>query len=103
MSRWFPRFTLAALALPFALTAQAGNNPHYRATLNGVDELPVNASPAGGTALIEFDTSDNTLKIQAEFADLLGKTTGARLDASPGRPMTALLSGFPVGVKSGKY
>lgn len=84
----------------------------YSTSLLGSLEVPPNASPATGTALITVDTTGGTMHIDTSFSGLLGTTTVGHIhccttlpDAGTAPPATQVPSfvGFPVGVTAGAY
>lgn len=84
----------------------------YTATLNGPNESPVNASPGIGNALVDIDTSLQTMHVVASFSGLLGNTTASHIHAATTVPgtgtagvatTTPYFTGFPIGVTSGAY
>jgi hypothetical protein len=106
-----PMSAVAALALAaaLALPAQAAII-EYEATLNGLQEVPPNASPGTGTAEVTIDTQANTMRVQASFSGLLSNTTNAHIHccALPGfsagvATTTPTFPGFPGGVTAGIY
>ena len=58
----------------------------YRAVLEGVQEVPPNASPADGTALLYFDEVTKVLTYSVTFSGLVGTETAAHIHgpAPPG-------------------
>lgn len=99
--------SVAALALPVsaeaAVTVRSG-------MLSGAQEVPANASPGQGFALVTFDDATNLLSVQATFANLIGNTTVAHIHccAGPGANAgvatpTPSFPGFPIGVTFGSY
>ncbi|MBX3615588.1 MAG: CHRD domain-containing protein [Nitrosomonas sp.] len=82
----------------------------YAAPLLGSSEVPANASPATGSVLVTIDFDLVTMRVEANFNDLLGITTAAHIHCciDPGSNVgvaTELPSftGFPLGVTSGSY
>lgn len=82
----------------------------YTTTMNGLNEAPPNASPGIGSATLTFDTTLNTMRVEATFSGLLGTTTACHVHAATAVPgagtagvATQLPSftGFPLGVTSG--
>jgi hypothetical protein len=104
---------LAAAAIVFAVTLPAAaHEAQYRATLSGGAEIPTNASPATGSALVTVDFDLLTMEVQVSFADLLANTTASHIHcctASPGAANVGVattlptFTGFPLGVTSGSY
>jgi hypothetical protein len=115
MHRRIPRFTRAHLGLAAALLLAAAVPAsatilHYRGLLNGLNEVPVNASPGVGVAEITIDDVANTMRVQASFSGLLGNTTACHIHAPTAvaltgtagvATMTPAFTGFPLGVTSG--
>jgi hypothetical protein len=98
-----------------ALAAAAPAQAHliqYTADLTGGAEIPANASPGTGTALITVDFDTLMMTVEANFTGLLGNTTASHIHcctAVPGASnvgvatMTPSFAGFPLGVTSGTY
>ncbi len=91
--------------------AQAANVT-YIATLTGAAELPPNASPATGNAIVDLDVAAHTMRVRVAFSGLLGMTSAAHIHAPtavPGSGNTGVattvptFAGFPLGVTSGSY
>ena len=109
---------MRALTLALALTAAAVGTPAAAATfvfnafLNGPNEAAPNASPGTGFSKLFLDTDAHTMRITAEFEDLLGNTTAAHVHGPTAAPNTGAspiatelpsFTGFPLGVKFGSY
>lgn len=107
---------MRSLTLALALSAVAIAGPAlattyvFEAYLNGANEEPSNLSPGFGYSRLYLDTGANTLRITAEFQDLVGPTTAAHVHgptAAPGvglapvATQTPSFAGFPLGVTSG--
>jgi hypothetical protein len=99
------------LAVAAAMPA-AAHEAVYRAVLTGSSEIPPNASPGTGTALITVDFDLFTMEVQVSFADLVGTTTASHIHcctATPGSGNVGVatvlpsFTGFPLGVTSGTY
>jgi hypothetical protein len=82
----------------------------YTATLSGPAESPPNASPGTGLAIVTFDATANTLRVQITFSGLLAPTTASHIHAATAVPGTGTAGvatllpafpGFPLGVTSG--
>ena len=117
------RWMAFGLALIAAAAAQA---PGARAALitfatplSGPNEVPPNASPGTGTAIITIDDVANSIRFQVGFDNLVGttgtsKSTVAHVHCCTINPFditqtaipaidTPTLPGFPAGVTSGTY
>jgi hypothetical protein len=90
----------------------AAHEALYRATLTGTAEIPSNASPGTGIALITLDFDTLMMDVQVSFAGLLGTTTASHIHcctATPGANNVGVatvlpsFTGFPSGVSSGTY
>jgi hypothetical protein len=84
----------------------------YEARLSGSAEVPANASPGTGFAVVIVDTVAQTMEVQVEFSGLTGNTTASHIHcctATPGSgnagvaTTTPTFPGFPLGVTSGTY
>jgi CHRD domain/PEP-CTERM motif len=84
----------------------------FDAFLSGPNESPANTSPGTGFALVNFDSSLNTLQVQVLFAGLTTGTTASHIHAATSSPFTGTagvatttptFAGFPLGVTSGSY
>ncbi len=92
----------------FAALPVAAHDAQYSATLTGGAEIPANASPATGTALITVDFDTLMMDVQISFAGLLGTTTASHIHCCGTGNLgvaTTLptFTGFPLGVTSGTY
>lgn len=108
---------LAALAIAAAAVPATAAVLLYRADLSGPAEDPPNASPATGSALVTFDTVENTMRVQLDFSGLQGLTRAAHIHcctALPGQGSVGVAThlpnfpGFPrdldgTGVTAGNY
>ena len=103
-------FLLAAATIG-PLTATA-HELEYGAFLSGPNESPPNASPGTGAVRVTIDLDLFTMRIEADFEDLLGTTTAAHIHAPTSIPLsgtagvatqTPSFEGFPTGVTSGTY
>lgn len=109
---------MRALTLALALAACGAGGPAVAATyvfeadLNGANEASPNASPGFGYSRLYLDTDAHTLRITAEFQDLIGNTTAAHVHgptAAPGAGVAAVATqtpsfvGFPLGVTAGNW
>ena len=99
------------LLLGFAALGARADVITLQASLLGIAEVPPNASPATGSALIELDLDAQTLHVVATFAGLLGTTTNAHIHCCTTTPggtagvatMVPSFAGFPLGVTSGSF
>ena len=82
----------------------------YQANLDGPSEPTI--SPGTGTALVDYDNTAHTLRVQATFTGLLGTVTASHIHSATAVPgtgtagvatMTPTFVGFPSGVTSGTY
>ena len=82
----------------------------YSTPMDGASESPPNASPGTGFARVDYDNVAHTMRVQANFSDLLGTTTAAHIHAPTAAPFTSTagvatqlpsFTGFPLGVTSG--
>ncbi len=108
--RALPVILLLAVAIP----TQAATYT-FTVSMNGANEVPPNASPGTGSALVVFDNVAHTLSLNITFSNL--STTGSGTTAShihcctaaPGTgtagvaTTTPTFAGFPLGVTSGTY
>lgn len=101
--------TLAALVL---VQAAYSATLTYDAPLAGTSEVPPNASPGTGEAIVIIDTVAQTMEVKVTFSGLLGTTTASHIHcctASPGTGNAGVATtvptfpGFPLGVTSGTY
>lgn len=79
-------------------------------TLTGSQEVPPNASPGIGSALVILDTTTNLLTINTSFAGLLSPTVAAHIHCCTPPGANAIVAtqvptfpGFPLGVTTGTY
>lgn len=84
----------------------------FSAHMDGPSESPAVPSPGVGDALITWDTVAHTMRVQANFADLIGPTTASHIHCCTTVPLTGTagvatvtpsFTGFPLGVTSGTY
>lgn len=111
------RHAIAALSIASVLVfgwASGANATVFYTHLNGANEFPANASPATGTARVDFDPVTHQMHVEIDFSGLLGNTTASHIHcctASPGNILqtagvattTPNFPGFPLGVTSGSY
>ena len=103
--------TIAATLFVAPVTSEAATLT-YVATLSGAAEVPSNASPGTGLAIVTIDTVANTMEVNVTFSGLTGTTTASHIHcctASPGTgnagvaTTTPTFTSFPLGVTSGTY
>jgi len=82
----------------------------FTTTLTGSQEVPPNASPGIGTALVTVDTVTNLMTVNASFAGLLSPTTASHIHCCTGPGFNAGVAtavpsfpGFPLGATTGTY
>ena len=84
----------------------------YTAQLSGPNESPPVASPGTGFAIVDFDATAHTLRVNETFSGLLGNTTASHIHcclATPGTGNAGVATqvptfvGFPLGVTGGTY
>lgn len=82
----------------------------FTTTLTGSQEVPPNASPGIGSALVTLDTVTNLLTINVSFAGLLSPTVAAHIHCCTPPGANAMVAtqvptfpGFPLGVTTGTY
>lgn len=67
-----------------ALAASAGAAVvHYHFPLSGLEEVPPNASPATGFAIVTLDTDTNMLSWTITYAGLLGSISASHFHEAP--------------------
>lgn len=93
-------------------TAGASQALTYTAQLSGPNESPPVASPGTGFAIVDFDATAHTLRVDETFAGLLGNTTASHIHCCLATPTTGnagvatqvpTFAGFPLGVTAGTY
>jgi hypothetical protein len=90
-------FAGVMLALAIALPA-SGAILHFAATLDGLQEVPPNNSPATGTADVILDTVANTITVDLHFQGLVAPQTAAHIHGpAPPGVNAGILVGFPLG------
>ncbi len=106
------RVALAVLAAGAAAQASNAAIFAYATHLTGALESPANTSPGVGDALITFDTTAHTMRVEASFSGLTGNTTASHIHAATANPFagtagvatqTPTFSAFPLGVRAGSY
>src|SRR5262245_36927546 len=77
----------------------------FTATLRGTNEVPPNASPGVGSALVTFDTVTNMMTVNASFAGLLSPTIASHIHCCGPLGTNQMVAtttpsfpGFPLGV-----
>ena len=82
----------------------------FVATLTGSQEVPPNASPGIGSALVTLDTATNMLTVNVSFAGLIGPTSASHIHCCTLPGTNAMVAtavptfpGFPLGVTTGTY
>lgn len=88
----------------------------FTTTLSGPAEAPPNASPGTGSARVTFDDVAHTMRVEVDFAGLLGPVSVAHIHVingpgdtntsdtvAPVATQTPTFPGFPSGVTSGDY
>jgi len=102
---------LSLLLLGIATSANA-TNLNFTASLSGLNEFPVNASPGTGYANVHFNTVSNLMRVQVTFSGLLGPNTAAHIHCCTAVPgagtasvatTTPTFTGFPSGTTSGTF
>ena len=102
---------LAAVSIGAATAAQAAVINYY-VSLNGPNEVPVNASPGVGTATVDVDPVAHTMHIHLVFSGLTGITSASHIHAATAvafagtagvATTTPYFAGFPIGVTAGSY
>jgi len=82
----------------------------FTTTLTGGNEIPANASPGIGSALVTFDTATNLMTINVAFAGLLSPTIASHIHCCAPLGTNAMVAtttpsfpGFPLGVTTGTF
>jgi hypothetical protein len=82
----------------------------FKASLEGLSEVPPNASPGTGEVTVTVDDVAMTMRVEALFSGLIGTTLAAHIHCcTPPGANTGVATtvpsfpGFPVGVTSGDY
>jgi hypothetical protein len=95
-----------------AVTPSSAAILSYTAVLSGASEVPPNASPGTGSALVDIDNVLHTMTMSVVFSGLLGNTTASHIHAATAVAFTGTagvatttptFAGFPLGVTSGTY
>ena len=109
MNRTAVALILSASAMLPLFSAQAAVTI-YTATLSSAQEVPPNASPGTGFAVVTIDDVLNTMRVEANFSGLIGNTSASHIHccAPPGvnapvATQTPSFIGFPLGVQSGTF
>lgn len=108
-----PARLLMLLAFLFVVTVSSRADTIILTTsLSGLNEFPPNASAGTGIAVVTYDTSAETLRVQVSFHSLSGTTTASHVHCCTAAPFTGTagvattvptFAGFPLGVTSGTY
>jgi len=83
----YPSILALTLALVFGMASRSfATNFGYTAVINGLDEVPANASPGTGLAILVYDDVANTLTINVQYSGLVGTVSAAHIHgpAAPG-------------------
>jgi hypothetical protein len=109
-------FSVGLAIIAFAalgLASNANAEPIvFSTTLSGPNESPPNASPGTGTALVTFDLTAHTMRVETTFSGLLGGVTASHIHCCTAIPLvgtagvatvTPTFTGFPSGVTFGTY
>ncbi|MDQ3666829.1 MAG: CHRD domain-containing protein [Acidobacteriota bacterium] len=105
---------LSLLALLLVLSALSGvaraDTLVFTTTLSGANEVPPNASPGTGNAVVTVDTVTQMMGVTATFSGLLDNTTVAHIHCCTGPEANAGVAtavptfpGFPAGATAGSY
>lgn len=105
---------LSLLALVLAVSAFPGaaraDTLVFSTNLSGTNEVPANASPGTGNAVVTVDTVTQMMSVTATFSGLLGNTTAAHIHCCSGPSANAMVAtavpsfpGFPLSVTAGSY
>lgn len=106
------RPVLLAVAIAIASPAAVAVPITYTADLSGPAEEPPNASPGTGSATVVFDADASALRVDVDFAGLVGTTTAAHIHCCTSAPFSGIAPvatqvptfvDFPLGVTSGTY
>lgn len=110
------RTTLLAAALGLLCLADSAQADMltFKTTLSGANEVPVNASPASGSAHVYLDTTASTMRVVIKFEDLVAPNTAAHIHCCTLDPFALgqtagvatsvpTFTGFPTGTTAGQY
>ena len=82
----------------------------YTTQLSGPGEVPPNASPGTGNAVVNYDLATHTFSINVIFSGLTSTTTASHIHCCTALPAAAPVAtqvptfiAFPLGVSSGTY
>ena len=99
-----------AAVLVLGVSSAGAATLNFSALLSGPSENPPNISIGIGTAVVTWDTTAQTMRVQVTFTGLSGNTTASHIHCCVGPPGTAgvattipSFTGFPLGVTSGTY
>jgi hypothetical protein len=94
------RAAAAALAAAALAALAPAQKVAMRATLDGAQEVPPNASPGVGTASVVVDLTANTLSLDLTFHGLLAAETNAHIHGpAPAGVSAGIKFGLPLGNK----
>jgi hypothetical protein len=103
---------LSLAAVPATSLALTPTVITYVAVLTGPSESPPVASPGTGTAQVDFDAVNHSMRVRVTFSGLLAGSTASHVHSATAAPGTGTAGvatqvprfiGFPVGVTSGTY
>ncbi|HEY7783470.1 MAG TPA: CHRD domain-containing protein [Pyrinomonadaceae bacterium] len=107
MRKSFSLFTLTLAFLGTTIVAQA-DPIFFNTILRGTNEVPPNASPGIGFAIVSLN--GNILTLDVTFSGLLGNTTASHIHCCTGPGANAGVAtqvpsfmGFPLGVQAGTF
>jgi hypothetical protein len=109
MKKLLTLLTLVVAMSALSVVAQA-DPLVFTTTLSGANEVPANASPGTGSAVITIDTTTHMMTVNITFGGLLGNTTASHIHCcapvgtnAQVATTTPTFTGFPSGVQSGTY
>jgi hypothetical protein len=99
-----------AAVLVLGVSSAGAATLNFSALLTGPSENPPNISIGIGTAVVTWDTTAQTMRVQVTFTGLSGNTTASHIHCCVGPPGIAgvattvpSFTGFPLGVTTGTY